>query len=454
MMISLLVPAFAGCQSVRTVGTENRPVLVETVDNETEISAEEAEILTTVSFQQESQKVESAIPTDSEPDSLTLADFERLAFEYNPTLTSAMAAVDGAYGQRVQAGLYPNTVVGYHATEVGNLGTAGQQGGFISQKFITGGKLDLDQFIASRQIQEADHLLDAQQLRVLSDVRVRFYDALVAQRRLELTFELAEIGDELSDASNKLLAARQVSENNLLQAEIEAEQAHILHDNAENEKTEAWRRLWSVVGVPEREFVAIEGDLEQNLPDYTWEECYAMVLGQSSEMAAAKMKVERAKLSIDRADRENIPDIDLMVSVRHHNITESELANIQVGFPIPILNQNQGNIMRAQSELVAAKSDVRRIELDLQDRLALAYRRYADAKQQTSRYNDSILGKARKSLDLVKDGYEEGQSDYLSLITAQQTFVRVNLAYLESLKELRTSLVIIEGQLLTGSLSR
>jgi outer membrane protein TolC len=110
--------------------------------------------------------------------------------------------------------------------------------------------------------------------------------------------------------------------------------------------------------------------------------------------------------------------------------------------------------MRAQSELVAAKSDVRRIELDLQDRLALAYRRYADAKQQTSRYNDSILGKARKSLDLVKDGYEEGQSDYLSLITAQQTFVRVNLAYLESLKELRTSLVIIEGQLLTGSLSR
>ncbi|MCP4504862.1 MAG: TolC family protein, partial [Fuerstiella sp.] len=77
--------------------------------------------------------------------SLSLADLESLALQRNPTLATATARMNAARGQKVQAGLYPNPSVGYHATEIGNLGTAGQQGAFISQRFITGGKLELDQ---------------------------------------------------------------------------------------------------------------------------------------------------------------------------------------------------------------------------------------------------------------------------------------------------------------------
>src|SRR5262245_34991504 len=44
---------------------------------------------------------------------LTLADLERMALQANPTLAEAQAAIRAAEGRRVQAGLWPNPVVGY-----------------------------------------------------------------------------------------------------------------------------------------------------------------------------------------------------------------------------------------------------------------------------------------------------------------------------------------------------
>src|SRR5262245_35513863 len=49
---------------------------------------------------------------------LTLADLERMALQANPTLPEAQAAIRAAEGRRVQAGLWPNPVVGYRGEEL------------------------------------------------------------------------------------------------------------------------------------------------------------------------------------------------------------------------------------------------------------------------------------------------------------------------------------------------
>lgn len=386
-------------------------------------------------------------------ETLTLADLESIAFQNNPTLTKASARMAMARGRQVQAGLYPNPVVGYHATEIGNRGTAGQQGAFISQRFITAGKLGLDQAIAGKEIDEAHFRFHAQEQRVLSDVRVRFYDALVAQRRVTLTQELARIGDELVAATKKLIEGRQGTENDLLQAEIRADESHILFDNARNQNVEAWRRLAAVVGVPTMEPSPLSGELDTNVPSFDWNSCYAMVLGGNPALQAAQARVERAKSVIQRARTEPVPNVDLSVSVRRNNITGFDNTNLQIGVPLPIFNKNQGNIRSAQAEWIAASNEVKRIELDLQDRLAVVYRRYANARQQAERYSHRMVPRAERSLKLVTDGYQKGQVEYLTLLTAQQTFLQVNLSYLDALRELRTAASIIDGQLLGDSLA-
>ena len=385
-------------------------------------------------------------------EALSLADLEGIAFQNNPTLTAASARIQSARGRQVQAGLYPNPVIGYHGTEIGNRGTSGQQGGFISQRFITGGKLQLDQAIAGQEINEAHFRFHAQKQRVLNDVRVRFFEALVAQRRVELTKELVGIGENLVNATKKLLEGMQATENDLLQSEIRVENARILHDNATNENVEAWRRLAAVIGVPHLEVRPLIGEPDSHLPDFEWQACYGEVLANHPEVNAARAKVERARIAVDRARREPIPNVDFSVSVRHIDLTDSDVANVQVGVPIPIFDKNQGNIGSAQAEWVAVTREVERVSLALQDQFAVTFRRYANARQQVDRYSNNILPKSEKSLELVTQGYEKGQVEYLTLLTAQQTFVEVSLSHLDAVRELRVASTIIDGKLLTGSL--
>ena len=152
--------------------------------------------LDTKQIQFEPTEVE-IIPTSS----LSLSDLESLAFEHNPTLAAAKARLTVTRGQQIQAGLYPNPMIGYQGMEMGVRGTAGQQGGFIGQRFITGGKLKLDQAAAGKQVTATHFEFHAQELRVLSDVRIRFYDAVTLQQRVKLTNELVRIGDELVRAT-------------------------------------------------------------------------------------------------------------------------------------------------------------------------------------------------------------------------------------------------------------
>lgn len=382
----------------------------------------------------------------------SLTDFEALAFQTNPTLAAAAARIDAAAGQQVQAGLYPNPVIGYTGLQIGLQGTAGLQGGFISQRFITGGKLALDQDIAGKEV-DIEHLhLRAQEIRLLSDVRLRFFEALTAQQRAVLSRKLAGIGDELVSATQKLLEAEQGTENDLLQAEIRADESHILLDDAMNDYVAAWRRLVAVVGRPEMPPNPVRGELDANLPQLDWDTTYATVLSGHPALDIARTRVTRAALVLERAKREPIPNVDVSLGLLRQNVTGDDVARIQVSLPVPVFDRNQGNIRSAEANWLAACHDVRRIELQLHEELATAYRRYTNAQHQVARYGDRILPRAKRSLLFVANGYEEGQVEYLTLLTAQTTYFQVSLSYLASLRELRTSASLIEGQLLSNNL--
>ena len=122
--------------------------------------------------------------------------------------------------------------------------------------------------------------------------------------------------------------------------------------------------------------------------------------------------------------------------------------------PLPAFNRNQGNIRKAQAELSAARAEVCRAELELRQRLAAAFEQYQNARGEVEKYASQMLPNAQTSLDLVTAGYRQGEFSYVALLTAQRTFFQVNLAYIEAIRELRSAIVAIEGNLLADSLQR
>ncbi len=383
---------------------------------------------------------------------MTLAELEEMAERCNPTLAQAAARVQAARGQYVQVGLYPNPVVGYLGSEIGNEGRAGQQGGFIGQEIVTAGKLRLNRAVACQEILQAEYAWETQRFRVLTDVRRGFYEVLVAQRTMELAEQLVGIGERGVKAAEALMKAKEAARADVLQARIEADSASILLEKARNRCAGAWRGLAAVVGDPALQPTPLAGNLQDGMAQLTWEDTLNRLLAESPQLAGAQTGVARAQTTLSRECAGRVPNVDLQAGVQYDNATRDTFASVQVGVPIPIYNRNQGNIRRAQAELAAAQHEVRRVQLALEQRLAAVFEQYATAHQQVEKYNRDIMPNAQESLKLVSSGYRQGEFSYLMLLTAQRTYFQTSLAYLDALRDLRAAGVAIEGNLLGDSL--
>lgn len=387
---------------------------------------------------------------------LTLQDLEGIALQNSPVLAQAAARIEAARGSWVQAGLPPNPVLGYSGQQLGSRGQAEQQGVFIGQELITGKKLCLDRQVAAWEIQRLENEFEAFQLRILTDVRIGYYEVLIAQRRRELAGELVRISEQGVQAAQALFVGEEVSEADPLRASVDADTARILLQNAINQHVEAWRRLVAVLGMPDMALQRLEGELKPDDLNTTWQDELRRVLTESPEIAASLADVEAAQWAVERAYAEVIPNVEVQAVIQDDRGTGSSNANLQVSLPIPLWNRNQGGIQRAHAQAADAERAVDRLALDLQSRLASAFQRYESAHNQVEQYSreGGILANSRRTLELIRAGYQAEEFGVLDLLTAQRTYFQTNLAYLDSLRELAASAMEIRGLLLRGSLPK
>ncbi len=383
---------------------------------------------------------------------LNLEGLVELALSNNPTLQQYSARIEVQRGHWVQAGLYPNPNVGYNGTQIGDSGKAGQQGMYFEQPFVAPQKLSLSRATASQDVRRAEQLYAAQRQRVINDVSLRYFDVLYAQRATEVTRELLRIGEEGQKAAEDLFRGEQVSRIDVLQARVEVHAARINLRKAENRHQAAWQSLMAVTGTPQYCLSAVAGDLARDVPVLEFQGTLERILAVSPELGAARAGLDRARFALARARVEPYPNADLQYMPQHDNTTTDNIHTVQAYLSVPLFNRNQGNIVAAQAQIAAAQGDIERLTLELRNRLAIAFERYANSQQQVEQYAHAILPDAQESLKLVREAYSGGQIGYLQLLTSQRTYFQSNLAYLEALRELRQSVAVIDGLLLVDSL--
>ncbi len=396
-------------------------------------------------------------PASSQPSSpyvLSLTDLEQMALAGNPTIAQAASLVQAARGNWIQVGLRPNPNVGYEGQQIGSRGLAEQQGIFVGQEIVRGNKLGLNREIAAQEIFRAEHQLAAQQQRVLTDVRVTYFNVLIAQRQEALAFELRRIASEGQKTAEALLKNQQAGKIDTLQAEIEFENAEILVVNSRNRRAASWDTLAAVVGQPQLPLQMLAGEVEGDTPILRRDEVLQRLLTASPEIAVAMANIERARWAAERARVEKTPNVTVqgLMNVRDNGIGGRPDGAVMVGVPLPLWNRNQGALYQAQHEAAAAERALERVELGLQSRLAPIFERYSNALNQVTRYRAKILPAAQQTLDFSRRQFEAGELGYINFLISQRTFAQTNLAYLDSLRQLREATATIDGLLLSDSL--
>lgn len=385
---------------------------------------------------------------------LTLADVEQIALANNPSLARAAALVESARGNWVQVGLPPNFSWGYLGQQLGSGNAATQHALLVDGELVTAGKLRWNRAIAEQEIVRAEQHFFAQQQRVLTDVRIAFYEALLAQRGLDLARQLVALAQQAQQAAQRLHQAGETTRVDLYQAQIEVANAENDLQNATARHFAAWQSLRAVLSLPQMPPVVLHGDLEAIPPELSWQEVLQRLWTSSPEVSAAVANLQRAEAALVRARREPIPNVRLQMGIMQDMGYGGKTDGIvQTLLPLPLVNRNQGAIRQAEAELAAAEQAVRQVELDLQNRLAPVYERYTAAARRVQRYREVILPAAQEALALVRQGYSAGEFPFLNLLNAQRTYFQHSQQYLQSLLELRTAAAEIEGLLLRGSLS-
>jgi cobalt-zinc-cadmium efflux system outer membrane protein len=405
-------------------------------------------------------RAEKSAQVEAGPASLTLGELEQMALAKNPTLPLADAALRSAAGRALQAGFYPNPIMGYLGEELSLRAPSktSEHLFFMEQAIVTAGKLKHSRSVSAQEQKETEADAEAQKHRVLNAVRMLYYEALGAQQMLELRTLLAEIARGADTTSQQLFNVGAADRPDVLEAQIELDQSEIELIEAENDLGRAWLMLAAVVGEPTLKRPQLQGDLEGKWPVFERDALLADLLQASPELKRAQAGVERARAMLQRAKAEPVPDILLRGGIGYNNEFSEFLgevgpeAFIEVGFRVPLFDRNQGNIASAQAEIDRAGHEVRRLELELRTRMAMAYDQYSDAFALAERYQTKVLPRAQEAYELYLGRFREMGAAYPQVLIAQRTLFQVRADYVESLVDLWQNAVLIRGMLLAGGL--
>ncbi len=386
-------------------------------------------------------------------DSLRLEQLEQLALTNNPAIAQLSAAASQATGIRNQVGRYPNPTVGYSGQQLADNGTD-QHMGFVEQQIVLGNKLALNENVLNQEINARLWEVETQRRRVLTDVHVRFYEALTAQRQIQLTNEFKQVAQQGVDTAKIRVESQLAPKSEQLQSQIQLSETEIAQRQAEFLMRGAWQELAAIAGMPQLQQTRLDGELRPAEIDRNWDDAYLTLLASSPELCRAHAQVRRTQANIARQQAQPIPNLDVMFQAGHDRSTGSGMINVQVGAPIPVFNQNRGNIEAAYADYCRATQEVRRVEMSLKARLARTAQEFDSAAVAVKNYETNILPQAKETLDLTSSAYAAGEFDFLQVLVARRTYFDSNLRYLQALGELAKSNARIEGLLLTGGLDQ
>jgi outer membrane protein, heavy metal efflux system len=383
---------------------------------------------------------------------LQLSDFEHWALENSPLLKQANALVQGSQGRARQAGLLPNPSIGYQGEQIrGGSYRGGEEGGYVEQTFILGGKLGLRREASRQQAKSDEAAIPDQRNRVLGETGRSFYSALTAQETVKLRQDLLSLAGDAMETARQLANVGQADAPDVLEAEVEAEQAKSDYATAQQAFTHAFAFLASVAGKPDLPAQVLAGDLE-NLPTLDETALLAHMMKDNPAVARARQEALQAEADLKSARREVIPDLTLRAGLQQNNEPLNQVgASVGVqgfasaGITLPIFNRNQGNIQAARADLERATSEIDRVQRELRQSALPLLQSYAASRGQAERYKNEMIPRAAKAYQLYLAKYQAMGAPYASVLTAQRTLFQLRVNYLRTLAELWTSVVTLQN---------
>ncbi len=383
------------------------------------------------------------------PGSISLPQALQRALAANPRLTAAERDIGIATGLKVQAGTLPNPELSF---ELDNALGSGPYKGLrsaetnlqLSQLVELGGKREARLAAGEAGIGTAVWQRRATQLEVLSETAIAFITVVSAQRRIEIFDEQISSLDQLIPLLQKRVQEGASSPAETLRAQVAADLFRVDRERAKTQLATARRDLSILMGDSSPRFGEAVGRLATIGQPPTFQSVVQAIEANPQLIRWTAVTAQRnADLILARL--KPIPDVRLSAGWRHFQDTNDNAVRLGVSIPLPVFDQNTGNIIAAQETL--AKTDAERAinKLVLISIAGRAYDALNGALAELKLLRTSIIPNARSASETIQSGHLQGRFTLLELLDVRGSVLQALLREQEALQNFHIAIATIEG---------
>jgi len=403
--------------------------------------------------------------------SLTLADVLDHAVAQHPLVDAARARVRSAEGSRLTARSLANPVLTWQVENAPFPGRDAPAG--IDREISTFATIPLEPLFqrgprlrrASEDVRAAEAELDLARRAVSLDASRAFYRVALAQSAVEGATDVRDRLSELAGYSGARVKEGATSEGDLIRVQVELDRSDAALAMERVELARARGALSPFLGSagPASALDAIHVVLDTSAAPVTAPASGgALVLGPLAsyltraglsrpDLVAARARVAAAHAETDYQRTLTVRQLGATFGSKRIAGVNTMIAGISI--PVPLFDQNRGEVQRASGERTALEQELVWRERQVAAEVAAAYEAARLLGQQRTRLSSSFVARAELSRRIALVAYREGAVSLLQVIDASRTLADARLTWYRTLFGERESLLelnVVSGSELPG----
>jgi cobalt-zinc-cadmium efflux system outer membrane protein len=393
-----------------------------------------------------------SVRADTTPATYALPDIIGLAIERNPLIAGAMAAIDQSTGQRAAAGAYPNPTIRGDSGK-GYLKDAGSLTGEIPRsatEYMAGLSQPLEwpakraarQHAAEAGLAGASIGLIETRLNLTSDVKVAFYDLLLAQRDLELAKNNLSIVEDVRRVVSHRVRLGEAPQFDLIKAEVEVLKANQAVTRSENTVQVNRVILDTLTAGALGPSYAVSGDFLIYPSRLDLERLAARSMHEHPALQRLARSIDQADRTIEFERQNRVPNVSLNTSYTREYGREG--FDVGLSVPAPLWYQRQGEIAGSLGAKRKEEAELLRTRNELLRQVNQYYQEAQTTAKLIEVLEKGLLKQAEEALRIAKFSFQQGAASLLEVLDAQRVQRQILFDYALARFELSVALSRLE----------
>jgi cobalt-zinc-cadmium efflux system outer membrane protein len=388
------------------------------------------------------------LQAETTPKTLKLSEAKKIAFLRNWDLLAAKANVDQAVAQAIVSKEFPNPTLFISPTKINvDNRPSGQPGAnslwdrnydtffAINQLFEIGKRSVRQASAAAGQAAAEASFKDARRTLDLA-VAKAYIAALLAQANVRILHQTAESLQHEAKIADTRLNAGDLSKSDKAQIEIAASRAELDAESAQSNAVTARIAVDVLLGERKPKGSWMIGD---TLEDLAQSETVDGPSEERPDLVAAEATLRKAESDWRLQKAMRIPDPTITAQYEHNPPDQPNTIGFAVSLPLPIWNQNGGNIRAAEAVRDQAATQVGKVQTQVASDIINAEVAYNEASTRWRKYEKDIAPRSAEVLKTVSYAYQKGGAALLDLLLAERNDNDIRLAHAQAIADSATA---------------